>query len=100
MDEREYTISKKVSKKYFLEELEADIYNHGDKYGFISYKAVSSFEEYFWKLLDELEAVKESMDPQEFQEICQAYIDRLENIETDDDWFPTYDIELVQKLMA
>ena len=100
MDEREYTITKKVSKKYFLEELEYNIYYHGDKHGFLSYKAVSVFEEYFWRLLDELESAKDIMDPQEYSEICQAFIERLENIETDDDWFPENDIDLIQKMMA
>lgn len=99
-EEKKYIITKAVSKQYFLDELEKDICNFDDGNYFMPSEWLPVFDEYFCDLVNELEAVSRIAQNEDAQEIGQAMIKRLEELDTDDPDFPSYEIDLINRAIS
>lgn len=73
------------------------IFNRGD---FISYKSVNQFQYGFGILLDKLTLYCHSNPPGVGELAGMKLIRRLEQLETDDDFFPEYEIRLIRDLIG
>ena len=66
---------------------------------FISYKEVLKFDEVFNKIIDKLEVLAHSEKRNDAIEAGREMVRIMKSIETDDDHFPLYDIELICKIV-
>lgn len=96
--ENEYLVPVLITRETILEELQSYINIYGDK-GFISYEQVSGFDTAFERIASKLEVLMQAGDRDKAVEIGKEVIKVLENIETDDDWFPNSDIEAVCRIV-
>lgn len=96
--ENEYLVPILITKETILNELQSYINIYG-KNGFISYKQVLGFDTAFNRITSKLNVLMQAGDREKAVEIGKAVIKVLENIETDDDWFPFSDIEVVCRIV-
>lgn len=90
-----YLISMKLSKEIFRTKLE-EIISVVSKHDFISYKMTNAFFLMFAHYTDALEVYfKDHVDDGKGLDVCMAVINRLKSLTTDDDYFPTAELELV-----
>jgi len=95
LGENEYLVPVKISKEILLQELETALAVTTDRGGFLSYKNVSAFDEFFDKILDKLQILDDALERQKAQEIGIAIAKRLREVEHDDDWFPIGHIQSI-----
>ena len=101
-DTRRYTITKTVTRQYFIDELEENIYNHSekDRSGFLSGRQIPAFDSYFYNLMEELRPLKGAMPEEDLTELGEAMIARLKELETDDEFFPAGEIEVIREIIS
>lgn len=92
----EYLMPVHITKQSLIDELEVAINIHGDR-GFISYKATLAFDEAFYKIIDKLEVLYNSDKKEDALIAGRKMVQILAHTETDDDYFPRYNIELICK---
>lgn len=97
LGEDEYLMPVKITKQSILEELNVAIAVNTDRNEFMCYKNVSSFDELFYKIVDKLEVIDRVAGRDKAQEMGKILAKRLKEVETDDDWFPYGDIQLICK---
>lgn len=95
LSDNEYLVPMKISKEILLQELETALAVTTDRGGFLSYKNVSAFDEFFYKILDKLQVLDDALERQKAQEIGIAIARRLREVEHDDDWFPVGNIQSI-----
>ena len=98
LKEDEYLVPVHITRKSLIDELEAVLNIYGDR-GFVSYKDMMEFEEAFYKITDKLEVLANSEKHDDALAAGRDMVRILSQIETDDDYFPIPDIELVCKIV-
>ena len=93
--ENEYLVPVLITRETILEELQSYINIYGNK-GFVSYKQVFGFDTAFRHIASKLEVLMQAGDRDKAVEIGKEVIKVFENIETDDDWFPYSDMDVVR----
>lgn len=96
LKEDEYLVPVYITKTSLIDELKTAINIYSDN-GFISYKETFKFDEVFFKIIDKLEILAHSEKRDEALEAGREMVRIMKSIETDDDYFPLYDIELICK---
>ena len=96
LKEDEYLMPVYITKTSLIDELNTAINIYSDR-GFISYKEVLKFDEVFYKTIDKLEVLAHSEKRNDAIEAGREMVRIMKSIETDDDQFPLYDIELICK---
>ena len=101
-DNRRYVLTKTVTRQYFIDELEENIYNHceKDQSGFLSSRQVPAFDTYFYNLMEELRPLKGTMPKEDLTELGEAMIARLKELETDDEFFPAGEMEVIREIIS
>ena len=101
-DAKRYTITKTVTRQYFLDELEENIYNHSEegRGSFISHKQTSAFDSYFYDLMEELRPLKGVMPKEDLKELGNTMIALLKALDTDDEFFPASEIEVIREIIS
>ena len=94
----EYLMNVKLTKDGLVDEFERMINVISDD-GFMSYKKVPIFEEFFFGFVKKLELFYEN-GREEAIEAGRNIIDILNNIEHDDDYFPEFEIDTVNKIIS
>lgn len=94
----EYLMPIKVTVDELIEELEYIINVYSDN-GFMDYKTIPLFDEYFYKYIDKLELFYENKRD-EAVVAGKKIIEMLEKIENDDDFFPTHEVGLVNRIIT
>ena len=98
LKEDEYLVPVYITKTSLIDELKTAINIYGD-IGFISYKETFRFDEVFFKIIDKLEILAHSEKRDEALEAGREMVRIMKSIETDDDYFPLYNIELICKIV-
>lgn len=98
LKEDEYLIPVHITKQSLINELDIAINIHGDR-GFISYKDTMTFDEAFYKITDKLDVLMHSEKREDAIAAGRKMVQMLANIDTDDDYFPVYNIELICKII-
>jgi len=96
LGEDEYLVPVHITKDSLINELQMLINTYGDG-GFIGYKDVYAFDLAFEHVVRKLEVLMESGDRKKALEAGKEIVRILESVETDDDYFPYGDIEVVCK---
>ncbi len=99
-DRDTYYLPVQITDDLLLEELEEVIVSAGGKYGFISYKDMNIFDIGFSGICDKLELYYRSNPPGIGKAAGLKLIRRLEEVETDDDIFPEYQIGVIRELIG
>ena len=94
----EYLVPVKITKVTLLEELEYVINVFSDN-GFMDHKCISLFEEYFFKYIKKLEVFYDNRHDEAI-EAGKEMIEMLEKIEHDDDFFPGYEVQLIDEIIT
>lgn len=94
LKEDEYLVPVYITKTSLIGELKTAINNYSDR-GFISYKDTLKFSEVFYKIIDKLEVLAHSEKRDKALEAGRDMVRIMKSIETDDDYFPIYEIELI-----
>lgn len=94
----EYLMPVRITKQSLIDELEVAINIHGDG-GFISYKDTLAFDEAFYKITDKLEVLSNSGKKEDALAAGRKMVQILAHTETDDDYFPRYNIEVICKIV-
>ena len=98
LGEDEYLVPVKITPEGLLEELEC-ILNVFSNKGFMDYKRIPMFDEYFYKYITKLEVLYE-YKREEAKEVGKKMIEIFENIEHDDDYFPEYIINIINEIIT
>lgn len=96
LKEDEYLMPVRITKQSLIDELEVAINIHGDR-GFISYKDTLAFDEAFYKIIEKLEVFHNSDKKEDALAAGRKMVQILADTETDDDYFPRYNIEVICK---
>ena len=67
--------------------------------GFISYKDTSKFDESFYKITHKLEILAHTKKRDDALEAGREMVRIIKEIETDDDYFPLYNIEEIRRIV-
>ena len=94
LKEDEYLMPVRITEQSLVDELETAIRIHGHG-GFISYKATFAFDEVFYKIIEKLEVLIHSNKKEDALSAGRQMVQILAYTETDDDWFPRPNIELI-----
>lgn len=94
LKEDEYLVPVYITKTSLIGELKTAINNYSDR-GFISYKDTLKFSEVFYKIIDKLKVLAHSEKRDKALEAGRDMVRIMKSIETDDDYFPIYEIELI-----
>ena len=94
----EYLVPVKITKAALLEELEYIIDVFSDN-GFMDNKRISLFEAYFFKFIKKLDVFYENKRD-EAKAAGNEMIDMLEKIEHDDDFFPGYEVQMIDEIIT
>ena len=94
LKEDEYLVPVYITKTSLIGELKTAINIYSDR-GFISYKDTFKFSEVFYKIIDKLEVLAHSEKRDKALEAGRDMVRIMKSIETDDDYFPIYEIELI-----
>lgn len=92
LKEDEYLVPVRITKQSLIDELEFAINIHSNR-GFISYKDTLAFDDAFYKITDKLEVLIHSEKKNDAIAAGREMVRRMTHIETDDDYFPVYNIE-------
>ena len=98
LKEDEYLMPVYITRETLIDELEVALNIYGDR-GFVSYKDTMKFEEVFYKIADKLEVLSNSEKHDNAVAAGREMIRILTQVETDDDYFPIPDIQLVCKIV-
>ena len=98
LKEDEYLVPVYITKESLIDELERTLNIYGDR-GFVSYKDTMKFDEAFNKVADKLEVLAHSEKRDDAIQTGKQMIRILLNIETDDDYFPVNNIQLICKII-
>ena len=98
LKEDEYLVPMYITRDSLIAELEIAINIYGDR-GFVSYKDTLKFDEAFYKITDKLEVLANSEKRADALAAGREMVRILTQIETDDDYFPIPDIQLVCKIV-
>ena len=98
LKEDEYLVPVYITKESLTDEFQSVLNIYGDG-GFVSYKDTMIFDEAFYKVTDKLKVLANSEKRADAIEAGKRILRILTHIETDDDYFPIYDIELVCKIV-
>ena len=98
LKEDEYLVPVYITKTSLIDELNTAINIYSDR-GFVSYKEAFKFDEVFFKIIDKLEILAHSEKRDEALEAGREMVRIMKSIETDDDYFPLYNIELICKVV-
>ena len=93
-----YYMPVQISDEILMEELETLIAGAAGKNGFVSYRDTDAFDTGFFRLCDKLELYARSNPPGIGKAAGLKLISRLKELETDDDTFPEYEIEVIRNL--
>lgn len=99
LGENEYLVPIKITEQDLMQELETALAVTTDRGGFLSYKNVSAFDEFFYKILDKLQILDDSMEREKAQRIARVIAKRLREVEHDDDWFPYGNIQMMCQIV-
>lgn len=94
LKEDEYLVPVYITKTSLIGELKTAINSYSDR-GFISYKDTLKFSEVFYKIIDKLEVLAHSEKRDKALEAGRDMVRIMKSIETDDDYFPIYEIERI-----
>ena len=94
----EYLMSVKITVDELIAELEYIINVYSDN-GFMDYKTIPLFDEYFYKYIDKLELFYENKRD-EAVVAGKKIIEMLERIENDDDFFPINEVGIVNRIIT
>lgn len=94
--ENEYLVPVYITKDSLIQELNTYINTHGDR-GFIDHKHVFDFDASFEHIINKLEILVKAGEREKALEIGKEIVKILKGIETDDDYFPYSDIDVVCK---
>ena len=94
----EYLVPVKITSENLIEELEYIINVYSDR-GFMDYKRVSLFEEYYFKFIHKLEVLYDNKR-EEAVKAGKKMIEMLEQIEHDDDWFPITEVSIINDIIT
>jgi hypothetical protein len=94
LKEDEYLVPVYITKTSLIGELKTAINIYSDR-GFISYKDTLKFSEVFYKIIDKLEVLAHSEKRDKALEAGRDMVRIMKSIETDDDYLPIYEIELI-----
>jgi hypothetical protein len=97
-DEDFYLIPIKLNKEILLVELQEiiDVFYDGN---FISYKQTSGFSAMFFHMFEGLKIYcDDHRDDGKGREVCKVLIELLNSLDTDDDYFPKYEINLIEEI--
>ncbi len=95
-DRDTYYLPVRITDEILLDDLERLIRSVSGRFDFISYKDMPAFHEGFSGIYDKLELYCKSNVPGIGKAAGLKLIHRLEELETDDDVFPEYQIELIR----
>ena len=98
LKEDEYLVPVRITKQSLIDELEAAINIYSDR-GFISYKDTLAFDDAFYKITDKLEVLVQSEKKNDAIAAGREMVRRMAHVETDDDYFPVYNIELICRII-
>ena len=98
LKEDEYLVPVYITKESLIDELESVFNTYGDR-GFVSYKDTMKFDEAFYKVTDKLKVLAHSEKRDDAINAGKQMIRMLLSVETDDDYFPVYDIQLICKII-
>lgn len=99
LGENEYLVPVKISKEILLQELETALAVTTNRSGFLSYKNVAVFDEFFNKVLDKLQILEEALEGDKALEIGRAIAKKLREVEHDDDCFPVWNIQMICRIV-
>ena len=94
LKEDEYLVPVHITSQSLEDELVRTINIYSER-GFLSYKEVMKFDEAFYKITDKLEVLAHSEKHEDAVKAAKNMIDLLKEMETDDDTFPAFDIDLI-----
>ena len=98
LKEDEYLVPVYITRESLIEELERALNIYGDR-GFISYKDTMKFDEAFYKVTNKLKVLANSEKRDDAIQAGKHMIRILLNVETDDDYFPIDEIQLICKII-
>jgi hypothetical protein len=98
LKEDEYLVPVYITKTSLIGELKTAINIYSDR-GFISYKDTFKFSEVFYNIIDKLEVLAHSEKRDKALEAGRDMVRIMKSIETDDDYFPLYNIQLICKIV-
>ena len=102
--EKELLVPVEFTKEALLKELKEVIYtfseaNRIDEVQFVSYERVPDLSDRIFSLIDKLKYWYKNGSREDAASCGEEMIQVLQKVETDDDWFPEYEIGLVKKLI-
>lgn len=98
LKEDEYLVPVYITKASLVDELNRAINIYSDR-GFISYKDTSKFDESFYKITHKLEILAHTKKRENALEAGREMVRIIKEIETDDDYFPLYNIEEIRRIV-
>ena len=99
LKENEYLEPVAVTAESLISELKVAITISCDAGGFLSYNQVSEFDDMFFPITDKLEILMKSSHRDEAIQTGQSMIELLVEIDTDDDFFPVYECDLIKQII-
>ena len=100
--ENEFLLPVELTNEALLSELSHAIWSFSEDDGdvpFISYKNTSNLSEAVFGIIKKLEVMAHNYPPEMTIETGKAMIALLEAVETDDDFFPNYEIDMIGELI-
>ena len=102
--EKELLVPVEFTKEALLKELKEVIYtfseaNRIDEVQFVSCERVPDLSDRIFSLIDKLKYWYKNGSREDAASCGEEMIQVLQKVETDDDWFPEYEIGLVKKLI-
>ena len=94
LGEHEYLVPVKITKENIIAEFENALSLHCNN-GFLNNDRVSSFDELFSLIVGKLKIIYDSRDCDYAVSIAKELLKRLAEIETDDDFFPFHEMQMV-----
>lgn len=98
LKEEEYLVPVYITKASLIDELSRAVNIHSDS-GFISYKDTAKFDETFYQIIQKLEILAHSRKRDDALDAGREMVRIIKEIETDDDYFPLYNIEAIRKIV-
>ena len=86
-------------KTYYWNEFEAMLERYTDKGDFLSYRSVKFFDEEFWEYTNLLKELTENGNLEFAIELGQRIKEKLKSVNTDDDCFPEYEINVIDNIL-
>lgn len=87
-------------KLIYWNKFEEILYRNIDDGGFLTYAKVKYFDEELWEYLNLLKSLMENGNDELAMELGQKIKSRLTSIDTDDDTFPEYEINIIDEIIG